>query len=62
LFNILEKVFGYAAKPITEKLQKKGGDLAIPPEGFIVKDSKGPLKDGELERAESWAKLLLKAH
>ena len=60
LLNILVKLFGYAAKPIAYKLEKKGGSLIIPPEGFFVKDSKGPLKDGELERAVDWAKLITK--
>ncbi|GAI96433.1 unnamed protein product [marine sediment metagenome] len=54
------KLFGYAAKPIADKLEKKGGGLIIPPEGFFIKDSKGPLKDGELERAADWAKLIIK--
>jgi flavodoxin len=58
--NIVVKLFGYAAKPITYKLEKKGGSLIIPPEGFFVKDSEGPLKDGELERAVDWAKLIMK--
>ena len=58
--NILVKLFGYAAKPIADKLEKKGGSLIIPPEGFFVKDSKGPLKDGELERAVDWAKIIMK--
>jgi len=60
LLNILVKLFGYAAKPIAYKLEKKGGSLIIPPEGFFVIDSKGPLKDGELERAADWAKLIVK--
>jgi len=60
LLNILVKLFGYAAKPIAYKLEKKGGSLIIPPEGFFVKDSEGPLKDGELERAADWAKLIIK--
>jgi len=58
--NILVKLFGYAAKPIADRLEKKGGTLIIPPEGFFVKDSEGPLKDGELERAAEWAKLIIK--
>ncbi len=58
--NILVKMFGYAAKPIAYKLEKKGGSLIIPPEGFFVKDSEGPLKDGELERAVDWAKIIVK--
>jgi len=60
LLNILVKLFGYAAKPIADKLEKKGGSLIIPPEGFFVIDSKGPLKDGELERAADWVKLIIK--
>ncbi|PHS33910.1 MAG: nitric oxide synthase [Alkaliphilus sp.] len=60
LLNILVRLFGYAASPIADKLVKKGGDLIIPPEGFFVKDSEGPLKDGELERAADWAKLVIK--
>jgi len=58
--NILVKLFGYAAKPIADKLEKKGGSLIIPPEGFFVIGSEGPLKDGELERAADWAKLITK--
>ncbi|GAG61701.1 unnamed protein product, partial [marine sediment metagenome] len=57
--NVLVKLFGYAAKPIAYKLEKKGGSLVIPPEGFLVKASEGPLKDGELERAADWAKLII---
>ena len=60
LLNILVKIFGYAAKPIADTLKKKGGSLIIPPEGFFVKESEGPLKDGELKRAADWAKLAIK--
>ena len=55
--DILVKLFGYAAKPIADKLERKGGELIISPEGFFVKGTEGPLKDGELERAMDWAKL-----
>jgi flavodoxin len=50
------RIFGYAAKPIADRLKKKGGELAIPPEGFYVGDTKGPLLEGELERAADWAR------
>jgi len=53
-------IFGYAAGKIAGNLKGKGGSLVVPPEGFFVKGSKGPLKEGELERAASWAKSLLK--
>jgi flavodoxin I len=50
------KIFGYAAKPIADRLQKKGGALAIAPEGFYVGGTEGPLLQGELERAADWAR------
>ena len=53
------KLFGYAAKPIADRLKKKGGELTIPPEGFYVKGTEGPLKEGELERAADWAKQII---
>ena len=55
------KIFGYAAKPMADRLQKKGGELAVPPEGFYVTDTEGPLFEGELERAADWAKQILLA-
>jgi len=54
--RILFRVLGYAAGRITNSLKGKGGYLAAEPEGFIVEDSEGPLKKGELERAARWAK------
>ncbi|MDW7650182.1 MAG: hypothetical protein SCK29_00780 [Bacillota bacterium] len=58
----MAKRFGYAAKPIADKLVRKGGSLASTPEGFYVKDSEGPLKDGELKRAGDWAATLEGCH
>jgi len=49
---------GYAANTIAKTLEKKGGQLAASPEGFFVTGEQGPLKDGELERAADWAKLI----
>ena len=54
MLNVFVKLFGYAAKPIADRLQKKGGILVVPPEGFYVEDTEGPLKEGELERATAW--------
>jgi flavodoxin I len=48
--------FGYAAPFISKQLEKKGAKLAAPPEGFDVRASEGPLKDGELDRAADWVK------
>ena len=52
-------IFGYAAGKIAGKLKENGGNLISPPEAFFVKGRTGPLKDGELERAATWAKTLL---
>jgi flavodoxin len=59
LLTFMVKLFGFAAKPIGDRLTKKGGDLALAPEGFFVKGSEGPLKEGELERAAEWAGQIL---
>lgn len=56
--TVMVKLFGYAAKPIADRLQKKAGELVLPPEGFIVEGKEGPLRKGELDRAADWAKQL----
>jgi len=53
------KLFGYAAEPIANSLTKRGGTLVIPAEGFFIVDKEGPLKDGELARATSWAQQIV---
>jgi len=54
-------VFGYAAGRIARNLKGKGGNLVASPEGFFVKGTEGPLKEGELERAADWAKGILES-
>lgn len=54
--NIMVNFFGYAAETIAKKLTAKGGELLKPAEWFFVRDSEGPLRNGETERAELWAK------
>ncbi len=54
------RVFGYAADKIASSLETKGGTLVSPPEGFFVTGKKGPIKDGELERAVSWAREMVR--
>ena len=61
ILKFLAGLFGYAAEPIADRLVKKGGQLVVPPEGFMVKGTEGPLKDGELERAADWAKEIIAA-
>jgi flavodoxin len=56
LKNVLVKVFGYAAPRIEAAIKAKGGNTTAQPQGFFVKSTKGPLLDGELERAVTWAR------
>jgi flavodoxin len=56
--RLLMSVIRYAAERIAKALVKKGGTLVAEPEGFIVENKEGPLKQGELERATTWAKQL----
>jgi flavodoxin I len=59
ILRFFVNIFGYAAKPISDRLVKKGGQLIAPPEGFFVQGMEGPLKEGELERASEWAKQIV---
>ena len=59
LFRFIVKSGGYADKSIAAGLNRAGATLAIPSGGFIVLESEGPLKEGELERAAEWAKSIL---
>jgi len=61
VLRFIVKTGGYAAKSIANRLKKNGGNLTVPPEGFLVTGEEGPLKEGELERAADWAKLAIKA-
>jgi flavodoxin I len=49
------KIFGFAAGKIERRLKSQGGKSAIKPEGFLVSGTKGPLVEGEYERAAKWA-------
>jgi len=59
LLTFMVKLFGYAAEPIGKRLVRKGGEPAMPPEGFIVEGTEGPLREGESERAADWARQIL---
>ncbi len=48
-----------AAKRLARKLRRLGGVLLVPPETFHVMGREGPLYEGELERSEIWAGLIL---
>ncbi len=59
VLKFMAGIFGYAAKPMADKLVKNGGTLVGTPAGFFVVDSEGPLREGELDHAVDWAKSLL---
>jgi flavodoxin len=46
---------GSAARVIGRKLRKRGAALRLPPESFFVAGTEGPLLDGELAHAATWA-------
>lgn len=56
ILTFMAGLFGYAEKKIRRQLARAGCEMVIPAEGFIVKESEGPLEVGELERAEVWGK------
>ena len=49
------KIFGFAAGKIEKRIKSQGGKSVLKPEGFFVTGTKGPLVEGELERAAKWA-------
>lgn len=57
--KMMVKLFGYADTKIAKALAKTGADLAIRNEGFGVTGTEGPLIEGELERAQDWARSIL---
>ena len=59
ILKFMAGIFGYAAEPIAKGLAKKGGVLVGKLMGFIVLESEGPLKEGELERVADWVETLL---
>lgn len=51
---------GTAADKIAGRIRGRGARLAVPPESFLIeRDVEGPLLEGELERAEAWARTVL---
>jgi flavodoxin len=55
ILTLMTRVFGWAAPAIAKTLAAKGGTPVGTAEGFYVKASEGPLKDGEEARAAAWA-------
>jgi flavodoxin len=61
ILAFLVRILGYAAEPIAKRLQQAGGELVVPPEGFHVSETEGPLLDGELQRAADWGRQIVAA-
>jgi flavodoxin I len=59
ILKTLIKLFGYADTKIAAALAKTGVDLAVESDGFGVSGTEGPLIEGELERAQDWARQIL---
>jgi flavodoxin I len=57
--SFVTKLFGYAAPRIEAVIKEKHGNCTAQPQGFFVQGTKGPLVDGELERAATWAKAIV---
>ena len=49
---------GSAAKGAAKAGRHHGFDLAVPPESFFVRNTAGPLAEGELDRARAWGQRL----
>ena len=59
-FRLPRLMTGSAARVMARTLQEKGVSLLVEPESFFVKGTQGPLRDGELDRAAAWARMLIK--
>lgn len=61
-FDTRVKLFihGDAKEKIAKNLERAGANIITDPEAFYVKGKDGPLFDGELERASTWAKSIEK--
>jgi flavodoxin len=54
LTRILKR-YGEAAQQMKDILEKRGAKIIADPQGFLVDNVEGPLKEGEEDRAVAWA-------
>jgi hypothetical protein len=59
--DIVRRLPGSAAKTAAKAARRRGYVLLTRPESFYVKDTKGPLLDGEVQRAGVWGAQLTEA-
>ncbi len=52
----LATMLGNAASRMAAQFKELGSNVIASPEGFIVKGQKGPLADGEIDRATRWGR------
>ncbi|MEV6327833.1 flavodoxin domain-containing protein [Streptomyces sp. NPDC051909] len=52
------RLAGGAAGGIARRLRGHGYELVAEPEGFVIEDTEGPLREGERERARAWGAAL----
>jgi flavodoxin len=55
------KLFGFAAGKMADFFKKEGFEPVVTPEPFWVENAKGPLKEGERQRAIEWGKSISQA-
>jgi hypothetical protein len=54
------RLAGGAARSIARHLGHAGYQQAAPPAGFVIEDTQGPLRAGELDRARTWGADLMR--
>ncbi|MFN8494495.1 MAG: flavodoxin domain-containing protein [Caldilineaceae bacterium] len=57
-FHLPRFLTGSAAHAMVGQMHKLGGLVLAPPESFFVESKQGPLEEGELQRADGWARAL----
>ena len=55
-FHMPRFLTGSAARGISRTITQLGGRVALPAESFFVDGRSGPLREGELDRAATWAR------
>jgi len=58
-FRLPRFMSGSAAKVMARKLREKAVSLLVEPESFFVEGTEGPLREGELQRAATWARQIV---
>jgi flavodoxin len=59
-FHMPPWLTGSAARILANRLERRGVSLVVPPESFFVASKEGPLETGELERAATWARMIVR--